>query len=367
MKRIVVSVTNDLVSDNRVHKVCTSLNLMGFSVLLIGRKLKKSLPVNRNYKIKRIKLIFNKGFLFYAEYNIRLFFILMLCKFDILLANDLDTLMANYFVSKIRCKILVYDSHEYYTEIPELINRKFVRSVWQKIEKTIVPKLKYTYTVCQSISDEYYKKYKIRFSVVRNVPTNSNKVLLQNKEMFPKDKKIIIYQGALNIGRGIETVIKAVKYLNNVNFVIIGDGDIREQLKELVLKENVSEKVFFTGKISFENLANYTKFAHLGISLEENLGLNYYYSLPNKIFDYINSGVPVLCSNFPEMKNIVDKYKIGICTNEKNPLKLSKIINNMLNNENERNIWKENINIASKDLCWENEEKILINIFKGFN
>ena len=364
MKRIVVSVTNDLVSDNRVHKVCTSLHIAGFNVVLIGRKLKKSLPVKRNYKTKRIRLFFNKGFLFYAEYSIRLFFILLFSKTDILLSNDLDTLLPNYLISKIKNKKIVYDSHEYFTQVPELINRKFIQKFWLKLEKKILPNLKHCYTVCESIANEYNKKYYTKFQVVRNVQYKNN-IASNVCPLNITNKKIIIYQGALNIGRGIENVIKAMKYIDNVIFVIIGDGDISNNLKKISETENVSNKIIFTGKVPFEKLSSYTKLADLGISLEENAGLNYYYSLPNKIFDYINACVPVLCSDFPEMKNIVEKYKIGFCTNEKNPQKLSKIINNMLYNENEINKWKENLIIASNELCWENEENLLIGIFNN--
>ena len=163
MKRILISVTNDLATDQRVHKVCETLQEFGFDILLIGRKLPNSLPVNRNYKTTRMNLIFNKGFLFYTEYNLRLFLKLLFTKKDILLANDLDTLLPNFLISRIQNTKLVYDSHELFTEVPELINRPKVQSVWLRIEKTILPKLKNCYTVCQSIADYYNTKYDTSF------------------------------------------------------------------------------------------------------------------------------------------------------------------------------------------------------------
>ena len=364
MARIIVSVTNDLVTDNRVHKVCTSLANFGFEILLVGRKLCSSENVLRSYPTKRFRLIFCKGPFFYAEYNIRLFFFLLFTKADIFLSNDLDTLPANYWVSNFRGKKLVYDSHEYFTEVPELIGRKRTQNFWLRIEKKYVPKIKNAYTVCDSLANIYYQKYLVPFKVIRNVPLKSR----ENKEKInvelPKDKKIILYQGSLNVGRGIEQVISAMKYIDHAVFLIIGKGDISKQLKMLAEKEGVSHKVIFLGRIPMEKLTSYTKCAHLGISLEENLGLNYYYSLPNKIFDYIQAGVPVLASDFPEIKKIIEIYQAGKCTLERDPIKLSEIIKEMLFDEKLQIEWSNNLQKAADDLCWEKEEKILKKIFE---
>ena len=138
-KKIIISVTNDLSTDQRVKKVCGTLNAMNYDILLIGRKRPTSLKLKRPYRTKRMKLIFNKGALFYAEFNIRLFILLVFSKVDIYHANDLDTLLANYLAAIIRRKPIVYDSHEYFTGVPEIQNKKLVKKVWLNIEKFIFP------------------------------------------------------------------------------------------------------------------------------------------------------------------------------------------------------------------------------------
>src|SRR5690554_2991253 len=129
-KKIIVSVTNDLYTDQRVHKVCMFLYENGYEVLLVGRKLKNSEPItDRPYSIKRFKLVFNAGALFYSNYNLRLFWFLLFTRFDVLLSNDLDTLLANYCAHRLKSKSrLVYDTHELFTEVPELTARQKVRN-----------------------------------------------------------------------------------------------------------------------------------------------------------------------------------------------------------------------------------------------
>ena len=169
MKRIIVSVTNDLVNDQRIFKVCNTLKELDYDILLIGRKLSNSLPISRDYKTYRMRLLFNTSFLFYVEYSIRLFFKILFSKKDILLSNDLDTLLPNYLISHLQKKKLVYDSHELFTEIPELIHRPRVQNVWLKIEQLIFPRLKNVYTVNKKIADIYSKKYNVDVNVIRNI------------------------------------------------------------------------------------------------------------------------------------------------------------------------------------------------------
>ncbi len=362
MQKIIISVTNDLTTDQRVHKVCTSLQEMGFEILLAGRKLENSLPLQRNYKTHRIDLFFNRGFLFYAEYNFRLFFYLLFQKKTIVLANDLDTLLPNYLISKLQKKKLVYDSHELFTEVPELINRPKTQNIWLKIEQYILPKLKNTYTVCQSIANYYNEKYQTNFKVIRNIPIYQPvKYEACKLPLEIKNKKIIIYQGALNIGRGLELMLETMHYLENHLLILVGDGDIAIQLQQQVKQNKLENKVHFLGKKTPKELKKITKLADLGVSVEEDLGLNYRYALPNKIFDYIHANIPVLVSDLPEMKNLVKNYKIGEIITDRNPKKIAIQIEKML--KSDLTLIKENLQKATVKLQWKNEEKILKNIF----
>ncbi len=354
LKRIVVSVSNDLVTDQRVAKICRTLSELDYEILLIGRKNYSPYVLNRTYKTKRMVMLFNRGFLFYAELNIRLFFLLLFTKKDILFSNDLDTLLPNYLVSKIQGKELIFDSHELFSEIPELTHRKFVKSVWQRLEKWILPKLQKVITVSDSIKEHYENLYNIHVTVVRNLPITQT----TDQVSFPfstKGKTVIIYQGSVNIGRGLELMVETMKLLENHLLVIVGVGDITESLETKVLSSGLEDKVKFMGKILPKDLKHLTPNANIGISLEEDLGLNYRYALPNKVFDYIHAEIPVIVSNLPEMNKLVSSYQIGEIINNRTPEELAKVISEVAKKD-----YSEALKSAKKELNWSLEKTKLI-------
>jgi glycosyltransferase involved in cell wall biosynthesis len=366
-KRIIVSVTNDLYTDQRVHKVCQFLYENNYNVLLVGRKRRNSLELSpRDYKTKRMRLIFEKGALFYAFFNLRLFFFLLFRKSDVLLSNDLDTLLANYLVSKIKGKRLVYDTHELFTEVPELTSRPKVRAVWLRIERWIFPTLKTVYTVNKSIAEIYTKKYNVPVKVVRNispkwiVPVVKTKLELQ----LPEDKHIIILQGAgINIDRGAEEAVEAMKNIQNAVLIFVGDGDVLPQLKSKVSNEGLGEKVKFFGKKPYQELMQYTFHADIGLTIDKDTNPNYKYSLPNKVFDYIHTNTAVVASNIVEVSSVVKQHDVGLILKEVSPEAISNVINTLIKDEGRLKQLKLNCSIAAEKENWENELEVLKKIY----
>ena len=362
-KKILISVTSDLVTDQRVNRSACTLKDMGYDVLVIGRKLKngEEMPARR-FRSLRIKLRFETGFLFYASYNFRLFRILLSKPADILLSNDLDTLLPNYLISRWKNIPLIYDSHEYFTGVPELAERPFVKGVWKRIERWIIPKLKNAYTVNDSIARLYKEEYGTHFSVVRNVPMKSFDISSDKRQLrkfldLPLDQHIIILQGAgINIQRGAEEAVEAMKYLQDTLLLIVGNGDVIPQLKINVLKEGLGEKVKFIPRQQSKDLIKYTKAADLGLSLDKDNNINYRFSLPNKLFDYIQANIPILASDLPEVKKIIENYSIGMISPNHDPESLSKLMFLMLNDVVKRKEWEINLKIAAEELIWEKEK-----------
>lgn len=369
LNRVIVSVSNDLFSDQRVDKVCNSLVDMGFEVLLVGRKLPNSLPLApRRYKTKRLFLLFKKGAFFYAELNFRLFWFLLFRKSSVLLANDLDTLLPNYIVSKLKGKHLVYDSHEYFTEVPELKEGSFAKNTWLRIERWLFPKLKNVYTVNQSIANIYQEKYKVDIKVVRNIAKKREALEVKTRKELgvDEDKKIILLQGAgINIDRGAEELVRSMQYLpDNYQLLIIGGGDVFDLLKKDIKELKLEEKVKILGKKPYEELCQYTQVSDLGISMDKDTNPNYRFSLPNKIFDYIHSGVPVLVSDLVEIKRVVEHYKVGWVINTHAPEEIANKIKSIFDDVEDYQFKKQNTSKASAELNWENEEKVLKEIYK---
>lgn len=369
MKKAVVSVINDLVTDQRVHKTCTTLHEMGFDVLLVGRVRKDSLPLApRPYRTHRMKLVFEKGVAFYFFFQVRLFFFLLRNKADVYVSNDLDTLWPNYRVSKFRGKPLVYDTHEIFTEVPELAGRPFKQKIWKRLERRIFPRLKNVFTVNASIADWYAQQYGLRPRVMRNIPRKAATVRkLTRKELhLPEDRKIVVLQGAgINIHRGAEEAVEAMQYMEGVVLLVIGGGDVLPVLKEMVEKKGLDAKVIFAGKLPPEELRSWTRLADIGITLDKDTNINYRFSLPNKIFDYIHAGIPVLASDLVEVRRIVEEYRVGRIAASHDPQALAACIREMLDSP-DYPLWKENARIAAESLNWEKEEQELAAVFRNF-
>jgi glycosyltransferase involved in cell wall biosynthesis len=261
---------------------------------------------------------------------------------------------------------LVYDSHEYFTEVPELINRPRVQKVWLKIEQMIFPKLTKIYTVNDSIAKIYADLYFKDIKVVRNIsPLWKNTDILDKKSLnIPENKRLLILQGAgINIDRGAEEMIEAMTQIDAV-LMVVGDGDVVPQLKKRVEHLQLTEKVIFYGKKPYDKMMNYTYHAEIGLTLDKPTNMNYRLSLPNKVFDYMHAGTAVVATEIKEVAKIVRNYEIGEVLESLTTDQLAATINRILSDKDRLNTYQENCAKAAQVENWNNETKILNSIYR---
>ena len=362
-QKVIVSVSSDLVTDNRVHRTCSVLHDLGMDVLLIGRKKKSSPELNqRNYRTKRLHLLFEKGPLFYTELNLRLFFILLFRKKTLLYANDLDTLLPNFLVSKLSRAKIIYDSHELFTEAPELIHRKFVQKFWLSIEQLIFPRLSHIITVNNSIAQTYRELYGKELLVIRNIPDKYQPTQYFSKAELeiPESSFLIVIQGSgLNIERGIEEAVLAMKQLEDSTLMLVGDGDVMPVVKELIKLNRLEDKVKIYGRRPYEEMMQFTMHADLGLTLDKPLSKNYEFSLPNKVFDYMHAGTPILASRLIEIERVINTHKVGVILTEVSPDAIATAISELKSQPELLLQLKEACRKASEIENWENEQQKL--------
>lgn len=358
--RICFSVTNDLNYDQRMIRICTSLQQHGYEVLLIGRKKRTSPPLSEHpFRQKRLNCWFQNGALFYAEYNLRLFLFLLWVPADILCAIDLDTILPNLMVSKLRRKKRVYDAHEYFTEVPEVVRRPNIQRIWASIADWAIPQFQYCYTVGEALAGIMSKKYGPAFEVIRNVPVVTPRL---NEPTSPPPF-ILLYQGVLNEGRGLEVLIQAMLELEDVELWLAGEGDLSLSLRGLTKELDLQKMVKFLGYLDPEELRSITPQAHLGLNLLENKGLSYYYSLANKTFDYLQAGLPSIQMAFPEYSALQEKYEVFELLENLSVTSVVEAVNKLRHSSDQYLKLKKNCHPASLELNWEKEQEKLLQFY----
>lgn len=358
-KKILTSAFSNLYTDQRIEKVCKTLHENGYKVELIGNNWGGEEAMTRPYPFSRIHLVSKTLKTAYFEFNWKLYWELYK-KADqntILHANDLDALLPNYLLSKKLNIPLIFDSHEIFSEMPA-VQGKMSQKLWRYLQNKIVPNLEFMITASGSYAKWFHNKYGIEPVVIQNAPRK----IAFSIDIPSNNPKIILYQGAINPFRGIDKAILAMHHLENVVFKIAGDGPMKKEYEDLVLKENLQDKVQFLGKLLPDDLRKITLTADVGMSIEENGGESYEFSLPNKVLDCIQAKVPLILSPLPEMLNIKNKFDVGEIIENHEPKNIAAAIHLVL--DKGRKNYQSELQKASEVLCWENEETKLLGVFE---
>jgi len=345
-------------------RTCTVLHNEGHSVRLIGRVKRDSSPLQtRDFSQKRLNCWFQKGKFFYIEYNIRLFWYLLFQKADVLCSVDLDTALPGIWLKKLKKWRWIIDSHEWFPYVPEVARRPKIQKFWLWVEALVMPTADDVYTVGNAIANELESLHAREVKVVRNAPFLVNKSL---QIKLPPEIKLphqpfILYQGAVNEGRGLERLLDILEH-SDFHLVIAGEGDILSELQQRVGQSTLNGRVHFLGFVSPSVLPLLTERARVGYNVSEAVSKSYELSLNNKFFDYTHALLPSVINDFVEYRNLCQEFQVGVLVNHDNE-KIYKALHALMTDDNLYNNFREKCKKAREVWNWQTESRILHQIY----
>lgn len=364
--RILALVTTDLVYDQRMQRICRSLTEAGHEVKLVGRRKADSPPLfSQVFAQRRLHCWWQRGKIFYLEYNLRLFFLLLFARYDAINAVDLDTLVPAVLVGQLRGKPVVYDAHEYFSETPEVVRRPRIQRMWERVARWGIPRTAVRYTVGPALAEIMGKRYGSPFGVVRNISTKKSTAEVEpTSEIALSESPILLYQGALNEGRGILEVLHALPLVPRAHLHLAGEGDLSTRLRAETERLGLSDRVTFHGFLRPPALRALTERADIGLNLLEDRGLSYHYSLANKAFDYLRAGVPSVHMDFPEYRALHETYGVFSLIPDLQPAGIARALNDLLEDSAHYQNRRTAALRAAQELTWEREATGLVEIWE---
>lgn len=353
-----MAVSNDLLTDQRVARHRRTLAEAGYDVVVLGRR---ELPTRHG-----------RGWRFYLELNLALRREVRRLRPDIVWANDTDTLPGCWLAARRTRARLVLDSHELFPEVPEIRHKPLVKWVWRTLERWLMPRCDARLTVCQSIADHYRRLYGVEMAVVRSMAdgerraesgewkAESGKMEMESKNSqfsIPNSQfPTLLYQGRVNVGRGVDWAIDALEWLDGCRLVVAGDGDLEGAMRAYAAAKPWADRVLFTGRLMPEALRALTPQADVGLVMLEDMGLSYRYALPNRIGDLVEAGVPMVVSDLPEMASFVRRHGVGEVMRGTGARALAESVRAVL----DKGRGAYDFRSAREDMDWNKEKQILI-------
>ncbi|PLS37023.1 glycosyl transferase [Carnobacterium maltaromaticum] len=278
-------------------------------------------------------------------------------------SNDLNTLLQGVIIKVVKRVPLVYDSHEIHSS-----RTGYNSKIYEKIERYLIKYADVVIHENDTRAQYIHDLYQIDVKVMHNYTTKKDIVRIQQdlKKMLelPKEELILLYQGGIQEGRGLEQLILAMPKVQKGVLVLIGDGKIKPALKKMVATHNLGDRVYFVDKVPLNMLHQYTQQAFIGFQVLNNVCFNHYSAASNKLFEYIMAEVPVIACDFPEMQKVIKKWQVGILVDSHSSQSISRAVNELICNRETYQLLKENCRVAKEHFNWENEQKVLLDLYK---
>lgn len=375
--KITLVLYNPFTNDARVHKEASTLASAGHTVTVVAvwQEGLAEHEQQSGYQIIRLRLRSRRWHnrvitpaAKYLEFTWRVWQLAERNPAQVYHANDAHTLPAAWLAARRNRAKIIYDAHEFETgrNFSHWNMGPLYRIIWALPEQIFIRQANSVITVSPSIAAELSRIYRIPLpNVILNCPekaTIQRSNRLRQELGIPEYQKIIIYQGIVVPGRGIEAFLAAIQQVENTVGVVLGDGPALTFLRQR-MQSGEWERIYFAGMVPLADLPSYTAAADVGIILTQNTCLNHYYSLPNKLFEYLHAGLPVVCSDLPEISRVVREYQVGELANPDDPVSIARSIRTLLADPARYTQAKANTRKAAEAFNWQNESKKLLEIY----
>ena len=366
---IVMIVFGDLRFDYRVFREATTLQRAGHRISLVASAFSpEPLQGWDDFAVHAINVDRTRSLrLTYPTFWHRAYQLLISLDADAYHAHDLDTLWPAARAAKRRDVPLVYDSHEFWTEQSSLVDRSAIRTFWALLERRLIQRANRVIAVSPSIAKALEQRYGLEdIAVLRNLPHFKEPVdsdLIRTELQLATDRPIVLYQGGFLTDNGLSEQIEAAAGFSKAALVLIGDGPNEGLLKTQVAQSGLENRVYFIPRVPFHQLHAYTCSADLGLCLIKGAGKSFYYSMPNKLFEYLIAGLPVLASNFPEMRSVVDATGAGEAVDPQDVTAIRDCVERLLADAELRQQYANAARQAARHYNWERESRHLTELY----
>lgn len=366
---IAMAVFGDLRSDFRVYREASSLRQAGHVVSLVAAVRRTDLPaVWDDFDVDALHTpaagSLRRDYPRYWRWAVKR---LRALSADAYHAHDLDSLWPAARAAGRRRVPLVYDSHELWTEQSSLVSRRIVRAFWSLLERRTIGRARRVLTVSPSIADELQRRYRLpEVTVVRNLPPQRDPVtsaLLRRQLQLPAERPLFLYQGGFLTDNGLEEQIAAMARVDDADLVLLGDGPTEDRLRAQVTRAGLEDRVHFFPRVPFDALHEYTCSADVGLCLIRPAGESFRFSLPNKLFEYLMAGLPVIGGDTPEIRAILEDTGAGLVVDATDPDAIAGALRALRDNADRRRALAAAARAAAARYCWEGEAPVLVDLY----
>lgn len=355
---VVFGLVGDIRFNARALKQLDALSELGCRALALGvTEEALSYEFTPAIEVRLLKKPEGRGPLFFRQVHLLMKAAVEGQRAQVYHASDLYTLTAMQRAAQSRGARLVYDARERYPYVASTVGRPWVSWVWEMVERRGVRKADAIFTVSESIASHISATYNIDLpTVLYNVPplqsverNDTLRALLH----IGSEKTILLHQGKMQKDRGCALLIQAMQAVNDAALVFLGDGPLRPQLEDEVERKGLGGKVHFLDPVAPKDLLRYTASADIGVTLLEDTCLNHRYALPNKLFEYLMAGTPVLASDLPEIEHVVTTHDVGRVVYPEDPSVIANVLNEMIAAPDLRQKWAANAPKVFETFNWE--------------